>query len=250
LSEFYPAIAHLDLLYTLTFVLNLNRPGRRKANQQQASSCRVFSGDAGEKELMTVKATTRKMRRFWERLAMGLSHQVFSSKPGEKDPKTIGLTTRKMRRLWKCLTKSPQHHSHLPNALEEVNIAVKVELQNEAPQADFVTADAGGVLHQVDIQSIANGNVHQGLYSWNKVNREATSAASSKMKTFWKEVEAKSWESCPSSREKMSSGTLLLRDVTVRVDLGLDQAIPDHSSGSGSLQRFRPLQTVPTLHFN
>ena len=130
---------------------------------------------------------------------MGLSHQVFSSKPGEKDPKTIGLTTRKMRRLWKCLTKSPQHHSHLPNALEEVNIAVKVELQNEAPQADFVTADAGGVLHHVDI-SIANGNVHQGLYSW-----------------------------------------------YTRVDLGQDQTIPNDSSGSGSLQQGRPLQTAPTL---
>ena len=192
---------------------------------------------------MTVEATTRKMRRFWERLVMSLSHQVFSSKLCEKDQKTEGATTRKTRRLWKRWTKSPQHHSHLPNVLDEVNFDVKVELQNEALQADFVMAEAGGVSNHVDIHSIANGNVHP----WNKVNREATSAASSKMKTFWKEVEAKSRESCPSSRDKMSSGTLLVTDVTVRVDLGLDQAIPDDKSGSGSLQQFCPLHTAPTL---
>lgn len=130
---------------------------------------------------------------------MGLSPRVFSSKVGEKDQKKVGATTRKMRRFLKRLTKSLQHHSHSPNAPDEVNIDVKVELQNGALQADFVTADAGGVLHHVDI-SIANGNVHQGLYSW-----------------------------------------------YTRVDLGQDQTIPNDSSGSGSLQQGRPLQTAPTL---
>jgi hypothetical protein len=172
---------------------------RIDAHIQGLYTSRVFSGEAGEKELLAVKATTRKMRQFWERLAMGLSPRVFSSKVGEKDQKKVGATTRKMRRFLKRLTKSLQHHSHSPNAPDEVNIDVKVELQNGALQADFVTADAGGVLHHVDI-SIANGNVHQGLYSW-----------------------------------------------YTRVDLGQDQTIPNDSSGSGSLQQGRPLQTAPTL---
>ena len=159
------------------------------------------------------------------------SSRAFQGASGEKELEAVAATTRNMRQFWERLahklrissTASGGHHL-LSGVHFDTSTAIEAEL----------------VIGENEIRSGHSRNKKiQGSHTAYLAEKEALALSASKMKKFWKTVETKNRQT---SSDFYSSG-VVLRDVTISVDLSIDEShtqfcrhsILENKSGKGSM---------------